>query len=44
LIRSLWMLGYPDQALQKSQEMLALADKLSHPYTTVNAVSLSNNA
>jgi predicted ATPase len=27
------MLGYPDQALQKSQASLSLADELSHPYS-----------
>src|SRR4051812_18861323 len=27
----LWMLGYPDQALQRSRESLALARELSHP-------------
>ena len=27
----LWVLGYPDQALQKSQRALALAQELSHP-------------
>jgi tetratricopeptide (TPR) repeat protein len=29
---ALWNLGYPDQALQKSQEALALAQELSHPF------------
>jgi predicted ATPase len=27
----LWLLGYPDQALQKTGEMLALARELAHP-------------
>ncbi len=27
----LWVLGYPDQALQRSQEGLSLAHELSHP-------------
>jgi transcriptional regulator with XRE-family HTH domain len=27
----LWMLGYPDQAIQRSHEALALAQTLSHP-------------
>ena len=27
----LWLLGYPDQALQRSQDSLALARELSHP-------------
>ncbi|MFQ5853233.1 MAG: hypothetical protein ACE5JU_21960, partial [Candidatus Binatia bacterium] len=29
----LWLLGYPDQALERSQEALALARELSHPYS-----------
>jgi len=28
---TLWILGYPDQALKKSQEALTLAETLSHP-------------
>ncbi len=28
----LWVLGYPDQALQRSQEALTLAHELSHPF------------
>jgi predicted ATPase len=31
----LWSLGYPDQALQKSQEALTVARELSHPYSLV---------
>ena len=30
---TLWMLGYPDQALQRSQEALTLAQELSHPFS-----------
>src|SRR5262249_56734422 len=30
---TLWCLGYADQALQRSAEALALAHKLSHPYS-----------
>ena len=33
-----WLLGYPDQALQRSQEALALARELSHPYSTTHAL------
>jgi predicted ATPase len=29
----LWLLGYPDQALQKSQEAFTLAQELSHPHS-----------
>ena len=35
--QSLWMLGYPDQALRKSQESLALARELSHPLSLAHA-------
>jgi predicted ATPase len=42
----LWHLGYPDQALKRSQESLALAVELSHPfsltYATVRAALLSS--
>jgi len=33
LARTLWFLGYPDQALQRSQVRLALAQTLSMPMT-----------
>ena len=32
---TLWALGYPDQALEWTQEALSLARELSHPLTTV---------
>jgi predicted ATPase len=32
-IYALWLLGYPDQALQRSQEMLAWACELDHPFS-----------
>jgi predicted ATPase len=35
----LWMLGYPDQAQQRSDAALALARKLSHPYSVVFALN-----
>jgi predicted ATPase/DNA-binding winged helix-turn-helix (wHTH) protein len=31
--RTLWLLGYPDQALAHTREALALAYELSHPYS-----------
>ncbi|MBI3801073.1 MAG: hypothetical protein HY268_29385, partial [Deltaproteobacteria bacterium] len=34
----LWCLGYPDQALKKSQETLALARQLSHPFSLCMAL------
>ena len=30
---TLWMLGYPDQALARSHEALTLAEELSHPFS-----------
>jgi len=36
--RALWMLGYPDQALQRTQEALTLAQELAHPYSRVAAL------
>jgi class 3 adenylate cyclase/predicted ATPase len=38
LAGTLWMLGYPDQAVQRSQEALALAQQLSHPFTLAFAL------
>jgi predicted ATPase len=37
----LYLLGYPDQALRKSQEALALAQKLSHPNSLAFALYYS---
>jgi len=34
---TLWLLGYPAQALQRSQEALALAQEWSHPFTLAEA-------
>ncbi len=38
---TLWLLGYPDQGLEKSQNALTLAQKLSHPYSLVHALFYS---
>ena len=35
---TLWFLGYPDQALKRSHEALALAQELSHPYSLAYAL------
>ena len=35
--QTLWLLGYPDQALARVHEALALAHELSHPYSLVYA-------
>src|SRR5262249_19658255 len=37
--QALWMLGYPDQAQQRSHGALALARELSHPYDVVFALN-----
>ena len=37
----LWLLGYPDQALQKSHDSLALARELSHPSSLSMALSFA---
>ncbi len=39
--RQLWLLGYPDRALQRSQDALALAQKLSHSYSLTFALYYS---
>jgi predicted ATPase len=38
----LWLLGYPDQALQRSQEALALARDLSHPFSIAYALGYAS--
>jgi predicted ATPase len=35
---ALWFLGYPDRALQRSEEALTLARELSHPYSLAYAL------
>jgi predicted ATPase len=37
----LWTLGYPDQALQSSQEALALSQELSHPLSLAYALYMA---
>jgi predicted ATPase len=36
--RALWALGYPAQALQRSQDAVALAQELSHPFSLAYAL------
>jgi predicted ATPase len=36
---TLWCLGYPDQALQRSQKALALAREQNHPFTLADVLS-----
>src|SRR2546425_2419786 len=38
---TLWLLGYPEQALARRHEALALAHELSHPYSLVFARCLA---
>jgi predicted ATPase len=38
LALALWQLGYPDQAMQRSQETLSLAQEVSHPYSLATAL------
>jgi predicted ATPase len=38
---ALWFLGYPDQALAKSNEALVLAEKRGHPYSLAYALSFA---
>jgi predicted ATPase len=38
---TLWYLGYPDQALKRSQEALALAEGLSHPFSLTYALAFA---
>jgi predicted ATPase/class 3 adenylate cyclase len=38
---ALWFLGYPQQALQKADEGLALARKLTHPSTSATATAFA---
>jgi predicted ATPase len=38
---ALWLLGYPDQALKRSHEALALAQDLSHPLSLAAALNFA---
>jgi predicted ATPase len=39
--RVLWLLGYPDQAINKAQDAVKLARELSHPYSLGHALSFA---
>jgi len=41
--RALWFLGYPDQALQREYEGLALAESLSHSHSMAQALGILAN-
>ena len=36
---ALWMLGYPDQALRRSEEALAMAEELANPANLINTLA-----
>ena len=38
---TLWLLGYPDQALKRSHEALDLAEGLSHPFSLAFALGIA---
>jgi len=35
---NLWCLGFPDQAMKRSQETLALASEMNHPFTLADVI------
>jgi TOMM system kinase/cyclase fusion protein len=39
---ALWLLGYPDQAVQRSHEALTLARELAHPFSLANALEFAS--
>jgi predicted ATPase len=41
MTRPLWLLGYPDQALQRSHEALTLAQELAHPFSLAYALNFA---
>jgi predicted ATPase/class 3 adenylate cyclase len=41
MVRILWFLGYPDQALKRSQEATILAQELSHPFSAALAYTFA---
>jgi class 3 adenylate cyclase/predicted ATPase len=38
---TLWLLGYPDQALARSQQALTLAQQRAHPFSLIMALSIA---
>jgi class 3 adenylate cyclase/predicted ATPase len=39
---ALWYLGYPEQALRRSQASIALAQEVNHPYTLASALNIAS--
>ncbi len=38
---SLWLLGYPDEAMKRSQQALTLAQEVAHPFSSIIALVLA---
>src|SRR5499427_4499361 len=43
LAGTLWMLGYPEQARQKSTEALRLAEAIAHPHILASALTIASH-
>jgi predicted ATPase len=41
MVRPLWLLGYPDQALRQSQKALTMAQELAHPFSLTYALTFA---
>jgi predicted ATPase len=41
MTRPLWLLGYPDQAIRRSDEALILAQELAHPFSLTYALTFA---
>jgi class 3 adenylate cyclase/predicted ATPase len=41
MVRPLWLLGYPDQALQQSHKALTMAQELAHPFSLTYALGFA---
>jgi predicted ATPase len=41
MTRPLWLLGYPDQAIRRSQEALTLAQERAHPFSLAYALAFA---
>jgi predicted ATPase/transcriptional regulator with XRE-family HTH domain len=41
MVRPLWLLGYPDQAITQSQKALTMAQELAHPFSLTYALTFA---
>jgi predicted ATPase/class 3 adenylate cyclase len=41
MVRPLWLLGYPDQALRQSHKALTMAQELAHPFSLTYAINFA---